>query len=33
MKRVKCPKCDNYLVFDETRYTRLLVYEESIDNR
>lgn len=21
MKRVKCPKCDNYLVFDETRYT------------
>ena len=20
MKRVKCPKCDNYLVFDETKY-------------
>ncbi len=20
MKRVKCPKCDNYLVFDETQY-------------
>lgn len=20
MKRVKCPKCDNYLTFDETRY-------------
>lgn len=21
MKRVKCPKCDNYIVFDETQYT------------
>ncbi len=21
MKRVKCPKCDNYIVFDETRYS------------
>lgn len=21
MKRVRCPKCDNYIVFDETRYT------------
>lgn len=20
MKRVRCPKCDNYIVFDETRY-------------
>lgn len=20
MKRVKCPKCDNYIVFDETKY-------------
>lgn len=22
MKRVKCPKCDNYVVFDETKYTQ-----------
>ncbi len=21
MKRVRCPKCDNYIVFDETQYT------------
>ena len=21
MKRVRCPKCDNYLTFDETKYT------------
>lgn len=21
MKRVKCPKCDNYIVFDETKYS------------
>ena len=21
MKRVKCPKCDNYITFDETKYT------------
>ena len=21
MKRVRCPKCDNYIVFDETKYT------------
>ncbi len=21
MKRVKCPKCDNYIVFDETQYS------------
>ena len=21
MKRVRCPKCDNYVVFDETKYT------------
>lgn len=21
MKRVRCPKCDNYTVFDETKYT------------
>ena len=20
MKRVRCPKCDNYITFDETRY-------------
>ena len=20
MKRVRCPKCDNYIIFDETRY-------------
>ena len=20
MKRVRCPKCDNYIVFDETKY-------------
>ena len=22
MKRVKCPKCDNYIVFDETKYAK-----------
>lgn len=29
MKRIRCPKCDNYLVFDETRYTegQTLVFE------
>jgi DNA-directed RNA polymerase subunit M/transcription elongation factor TFIIS len=21
MKRVRCPKCDNYIVFDETKYS------------
>ena len=21
MKRVRCPKCENYLSFDETKYT------------
>lgn len=21
MKRIRCPKCENYLRFDETRYT------------
>ena len=21
MKRVRCPKCDNYVIFDETKYT------------
>ena len=21
MKRVRCPKCDNYITFDETKYT------------
>ena len=21
MKRVRCPKCDNYIVFDEAQYT------------
>ena len=21
MKRVRCPKCDNYITFDETRYS------------
>ena len=21
MKRVRCPKCDNYIIFDDTRYT------------
>ena len=28
MKRVRCPKCDNYIVFDETRYVdgQLLVF-------
>ena len=20
MKRVRCPKCDNYITFDETKY-------------
>lgn len=20
MKRVRCPKCDNYIIFDETQY-------------
>jgi len=30
MKRIRCPKCDNYLVFDETRYTegQTLVFDE-----
>ena len=29
MKRVRCPKCDNYLTFDETRYTegQTIVFE------
>ena len=29
MKRVRCPKCDNYIVFDETRYVdgQSLVFE------
>ena len=29
MKKVRCPKCDHYLTFDETRYTRgqKLVFE------
>ncbi len=29
MKRVRCPKCDNYIVFDETQYSegRSLVFE------
>lgn len=29
MKRVKCPKCDNYLTFDETKYVegQTLVFE------
>lgn len=29
MKRVRCPKCDNYITFDETRYTsgQTLVFE------
>lgn len=29
MKRVKCPKCDNYITFDETRYAdgQTLVFE------
>ena len=21
MKRVRCPKCDNYIIFDETKYS------------
>ena len=21
MKRVRCPKCDSYITFDETKYT------------
>ena len=21
MKRVRCPKCDHYIIFDETKYT------------
>lgn len=21
MKRVRCPKCDQYILFDETKYT------------
>ena len=24
MKRIRCPKCENYLTFDETKYTCLL---------
>ena len=29
MKRVKCPKCDNYITFDETKYRegQALVFE------
>ena len=29
MKRVRCPKCDSYIVFDETKYTegQTLVFE------
>ena len=29
MKRVRCPKCDGYVAFDETRYTQgqSLVFE------
>ena len=29
MKRVRCPKCDNYILFDETKYTegQSLVFE------
>ena len=29
MKRVRCPKCDNYIIFDETRYEagRSLVFK------
>ena len=29
MKRVRCPKCDNYITFDETKYTegQSLVFE------
>lgn len=29
MKRVRCPKCDNYIVFDETKYSagQSLVFE------
>ncbi len=25
MKRIRCPKCENYLTFDETKYTELLL--------
>ena len=29
MKRVRCPKCDNYIIFDETKYEegRQLVFQ------
>ena len=29
MKRVRCPKCDNYITFDETKYQsgQSLVFE------
>ena len=29
MKRVRCPKCDNFITFDETKYTsgQSLVFE------
>ena len=29
MKRVRCPKCDNYITFDETKYSdgQSLVFE------
>src|SRR5574344_1956606 len=29
MKRIRCPKCENYLTFDETKYTegQSLVFE------
>lgn len=35
MKRVRCPKCDNYITFDETQYTegQQLVFQCSNCNR
>lgn len=35
MKRVKCPKCDNYITFDETQYAQgqQLVFECEICHR
>lgn len=35
MKRVLCPKCDNYITFDETKYTEgqsLVLYVTIVKN-
>lgn len=35
MKRVRCPKCDQYILFDETKYTEgqsLVLYVTGVEN-